>query len=196
GGELKMSKAHHTSTLCALAALTWAALSGSAAAQPAPPVPPAPIPNVSAVKPDVTLGSTPDTVVWGYLSARVPSVLKIKSGTTVRIDTMSHQGLVANVDPVTYFGRAGIKPEEVLQDAKEIYAKVPHPKGLGVHVLTGPIYIEGAEPGDALEVRVRDLELRVPYGVNNTGPQSGVFPGLVPNPTPRIIKTDLQREVT
>ena len=59
---------------------------------------------------------------------------------------MSHQGLVANVDPVTFFGRGGIKPEEVLQDAKDIYAKVPHPKGLGVHVLTGPIYIEGASP--------------------------------------------------
>ena len=73
----------------------------------------------------------------------------------MRIDTMSHQGLTTNADPVTYFGRAGIKPEEVLQDAKDIYAKVPRGKGLGVHVLTGPIYIEGAEPGDALEVRVR-----------------------------------------
>ena len=188
-----MSKVHYAPILCA--ALTWAALSGSAAAQPAPPVPPAPIPNVSAVKPDVTLGSTPDTVVWGYLSARVPPVLKIKSGTTVRIDTMSHQGLVANVDPVTFFGRGGIKPEEVLQDAKDIYAKVPHPKGLGVHVLTGPIYIEGAQPGDALEVRVLDLQLRVPYGVNNTGPGSGVLPDLVPTPSPRVIRTDPQRKV-
>ena len=97
-------------------------------------------------------------------------MLRIKSGTTVRIDTMSHQGLTTNADPVTYFGRAGIKPEEVLQDAKDIYAKVPRGKGLGVHVLTGPIYIEGAERGDALEVRVLDFEFRVPYGVNNTGP--------------------------
>jgi acetamidase/formamidase len=166
-------------------ALGMFALATSAAAQPAP----------AGNKPDVTLGSTPDTVVWGYLSARVPPVLRIKSGTTVRIDTMSHQGLVTRDDPVTYFGRAGIKPEEVLQDAKDIYAKVPHPKGLGVHVLTGPIYIEGAQPGDALEVRVLALELRVPYGVNNTGPGSGVLPDLVATPTPRIIKTDPQRKV-
>ena len=62
-------------------------------------------------------------------------MLRIKSGTTVRIDTMSHQGLTTNADPVTYFGRPGIKPEEVLQDAKDIYAKVPRGKGLGVHVL-------------------------------------------------------------
>ena len=122
------------------------ALASPAAAQPAP----------AGNKPDVTLGSTPDTVVWGYISARVPPVLRIKSGTTVRIDTMSHQGLVTRDDPVTFFGRAGIKPEEVLQDAKDIYAKVPRGKGLGVHVLTGPIYVEGAVPGDALEVRVLD----------------------------------------
>jgi acetamidase/formamidase len=108
---------------------------------------------------------------------------------------MSHQGLVTRDDPVTFFGRAGIKPEEVLQDAKDIYAKVPRGKGLGVHVLTGPIYVEGAVPGDALEVRVLDLEFRVPYGVNNTGPGSGVLPDLVATPTPRIIKSDLQRKI-
>src|SRR5215510_9139144 len=86
---------------CALAAFAAFALISSAAAQPAP----------ADNKPDVTLGSTPDTVIWGYLSARVPPVLRIKSGTTVRIDTMSHQGLVTREDPVTYFGKAGIKPE-------------------------------------------------------------------------------------
>jgi acetamidase/formamidase len=173
-----------------LAAIWWTAvglttLVSSAVAQTAP----------AAVKPDVTLGSRPETVVWGYLSARVPPALRIKSGTTVRVDTMSHQGLLTRDDPVTFFGAAGIRPDEVLQDAKDIYAKVPHPKGLGVHVLTGPIYVEGAAPGDMLEVRVRDLEFRVPYGVNNTGPGSGVLPTLVDKPTPRIIKTDLDRKV-
>src|ERR1700754_1823953 len=164
---------------------TIAAFVSAASAQPTPP----------GNKPDVTLGSTPDTVVWGYFSAKAPPALRIKSGTTERIDTMSHQGLLTKDDPVTFFGRGGIRPEDVLQDAKDIYAKVPHPKGLGVHVLTGPIYIEGAQPGDALEVRVLDLELRVPYGVNNTGPGSGVLPDLVPQPSPRIIKTDPQRKV-
>jgi acetamidase/formamidase len=172
-------------------ALTWwtagalVALVSAAAAQPVP----------APSKPDVTLGSRPETVIWGYFSARVAPVLRIKSGTTVRIDTMSHQGLLTRDDPVTFFGAAGIRPDEVLQDAKDIYAKVPHPKGLGVHVLTGPIWIEGAAPGDMLEVRVVDLEFRVPYGVNNTGPGSGVLPTLVDKPTPRIIKSDLARKV-
>src|SRR5207253_2015180 len=175
----------HKSSISWCAALGVLALATGAAAQPAP------IGN----KPDVSLGSTPETVVWGYFSARAAPVLRIKSGTTVRIDTMSHQGLLTKDDPATFFGAAGIKPEEVLQDAKDIYAKVPHGKGLGVHVLTGPIHVEGAAPGDALEVRVLDLEFRVPYGVNNTGPGSGVLPDLVATPTPRIIKTDPQRKV-
>src|SRR5262244_979646 len=166
-------------------AICIAGLVASAAAQPAP----------AANKPDVTLGSRPETVVWGYFSTRAAPALRIASGATVRIDTMSHQGLLTKDDPVAFFGAAGIKPEDVLQDAKDIYSNVPHPKGLSVHVLTGPIHIEGAAPGDALEVRVLDLEFRVPYGVNNTGPTSGVLPGLVPTPTPRIIKTDLQRKI-
>src|SRR5437763_14310835 len=180
-----MSHSRSPAMSCALAALAAFALLTSAAAQPVP----------ADNKSDVTLGSTPDTVIWGYLSARVPPVLRIKSGTAVRIDTMSHQGLVTREDPVTYFGKAGIKPEEVLQDAKDIYAKVAHPKGLGVHVLTGPIDIEGAQPGDALEVRVLDLELRVPYGVSNTGPGSGVLPDLIATPSPRTIKTAPARKV-
>ncbi len=178
-----MSKRMRGLALACCTAVSLAAIVSSAAAQPPP------------AKPDVTLGSRPETVVWGYFSARVAPALRITSGTTVRIDTMSHQGLLTRDDPVAFFGTAGIRPDEVLQDAKDIYAKVPHPKGLGVHVLTGPIWIEGAAPGDMLEVRVVDLEFRVPYGVNNTGPGSGVLPDLVPRPTPRIIKTDLARKV-
>ena len=145
---------------CTLVAFAAFAFLSSAAAQPAP----------ADNKPDVTLGSTPDTVIWGYISARVPPVLRIKSGTTVRIDTMSHQGLTTREDSVAYFGKAGIKPEEVLQDAKDIFAKVPHGKGLGVHVLAGPIWIEGAEPGDSSRCACSILyNMRVPYGVNNAG---------------------------
>jgi acetamidase/formamidase len=182
---LSMSKriSHRFILWCAVAG--GLAMASAAAAQPAP----------AGNKPDVTLGSTPDTVVWGYFSARVPPALRIKSGMTVRIDTLSHQGLVGKDDPVTFFGAAGIRPDEVLQDAIDVYKKVPHGKGLGVHVLTGPIHVEGAAPGDALEVRVLDLEFRVPYGVNNTGPGSGVLPDLVAAPTPRIIKTDPQRRL-
>ena len=179
------SMSEQVAKLLMLSCAVFGVLVAAAAAQPAP----------AGNKPDAALRSTPDTVVWGYISSRVPPVLRIKSGATVRIDTMSHQGLLTKDDPVTFFGAAGIKPEEVLQDAIDIYKKVPRGKGMGAHVLTGPIYVEGAAPGDALEVRVLALEFRVPYGVNNTGPGSGVLPDLVATPSPRIIKTDPQRKV-
>jgi len=162
-----------------------ASLACTAAAQPVPPNP----------VPDATLPSTPQTVVWGYIAADLPPVLTIKSGQTVKIDTVSHQGLLTKDDPVTFFGAATIPPDQVLQDATDIYRMVARVKGLSAHVLTGPIYVEGAAPGDMLEVRIHKLDLRVPYGVNNSGPGTGVLGELLGAPTPKIINLDLARNV-
>jgi acetamidase/formamidase len=144
---------------------------------------------------DATLRSTPRTVVWGYISADLPPALTIKSGQTVKIDTVSHQGLMTRDDPVTFFGAGGIPPEQVLQDASDIYRMVSRVNGLSAHVLTGPIYVEGAMPGDMLEVRIHKFDLRVPYGVNNSGPRTGVLGELLSAPSPKIIKLDLDRNV-
>src|SRR5499427_9134206 len=122
----------------ALIAGAVASLACTAAAQPVPPNP----------VPDATLRSTPQTVVWGYIAADLPPALTIKSGQTVKIDTVSHQGLLTKDDPVTFFGKAGISQDQVLQDAIDIYKTVPRSRGMSVHVLTGPIYVEGAAPGD------------------------------------------------
>jgi acetamidase/formamidase len=144
---------------------------------------------------DATLASRPETIVWGYITADVPAALTIKSGQTVKIDTVSHQGLLGKEDPATFFAGAGIPKDQVLQDAIDIYKTVPRTKGMSVHVLTGPIYVEGAAPGDMLEVRIHNFELRVPYGVNNSGPTSGVLPGLLSGPAVKIIKLDTKRNV-
>ena len=88
-------------------------------------------------------------------------------------------------DPVEFFGQAGIQREEMLQDALDIRAKVNRPRGGSAHILTGPIYIDEAEPGDMLEVRIIDLEHRVPYGVNSSGPRVGVLPDLLKAPVPQ-----------
>jgi acetamidase/formamidase len=160
-------------------------LASSAAAQPAP----------SGAAADASLRSTPDTVIWGYFAADAPPVLRIRSGQTVRIDTVSHSGMNTADDPVTFFGRGGIPPDQVLADVIDIYHKVPHPKGASAHVLTGPIYVEGAAPGDMLEVRIIALEHRVPYGVNNSNHGTGVLPDLLPGPAAKIIKLDLARNV-
>ena len=145
--------------------------------------------------PDATLRSTPETVSWGYIAADLPPVLRIRSGQTVRIDTVSHQGINTPQDPVTYFAAAGIPPEQVLQDARDIFSKVRRAEGAGPHVITGPVYVEGAQPGDMLEVRVLDVEFRVPYGVNSTGPGWGVLPDLLAQPALKTIKLDLGRRV-
>ena len=145
---------------------------------------------------DAHLRSTPETVVMGELPAGRKPVLTIKSGQSVRIDTISHQGLNSGMDPVKFFATAGIPANEVLTDAMDVYPMVSkRPKEAGAHVLTGPIYVEGAEAGDMLEVRVRDIDFRVPYGVNNSGKGSGVLPGIHGKPYPKIIKFDLARRV-
>ncbi|HMH17275.1 MAG TPA: acetamidase/formamidase family protein [Burkholderiales bacterium] len=144
---------------------------------------------------DAYVPSTPDTVVWGYLPAGRPPVLTVRVGQAVRIDTVSHQGLINGMDPVQFFGAAGIQPDQVLADAIEIYQKAPRPKDAGAHVLTGPIYIEDAEPGDMLEVRMVEFKFRVPYGVNNSNKGTGVLPDVHAKPYPKIIRFDLQRRV-
>src|ERR1700741_5561438 len=94
--------------------------------------------------PDATLRPTPETVIWGYLSPDLPPALTIKSGQTVKIDTVSHQGLMGKEDPATFFASAGIPKDQVLQDAIDIHKTVQRTKGMSAHVLTGPIYVEGA----------------------------------------------------
>ena len=149
----------------------------------------------SEASPGAIVHSTPETVVWGYIAADLPPVARIKSGQTVRIDTVTHQGINTAQDPVAYFGAAGVPPHEVLQDAKDIFSKVKRAAGAGPHLLTGPVYVEGARPGDMLEVRILDVEFRVPYGVNSTGPGSGVLPDLLARPALKTIKLDLKRRV-
>jgi acetamidase/formamidase len=71
----------------------------------------------------------------------------------------------------------GIPREQILQDQIDFWAsREGRPReGRGGHVITGPVYIEGAEPGDMLEIQILDITTRVPWGVNNTGATSGVF---------------------
>jgi acetamidase/formamidase len=112
----------------------------------------------------------------------------------VSIDTVSHQGLLKG-DPVAYFGETGVRAGQVLQDATDIFRRAKRKEGAGVHVLTGPVYVEGAQPGDMLEVRILDIEFRVPYGVNSSGRGSGVLPELLDKAAPKMITLDLERGV-
>jgi acetamidase/formamidase len=146
-------------------------------------------------KPDVIVRSTPETVSWGWIAADRAPVARVKPGQRLRIETVTHQGLNTGEDPVAFFGAAGIEARAVLPEAVEIYRNVTRGEGAGPHLLTGPVHVEGARPGDMLEVRVLDVAIRVPYGVNATGPGRGAVPDLLAQPAQKVIKLDLKRRI-
>src|SRR5438067_3333180 len=89
---------------------------------------------------------------------------------------------------------AGVKVEDIEAELKAIYGEVKD-KGPGGHILTGPIYVEGAEPGDTLEVRIQKIKLALPYAYNAFGPKSGFLPEDFPRSKIKIIGLDEQRMV-
>lgn len=127
-------------------------------------------------RPDYFLASRPENLVLGGYPIDQPPAATIDSGDTIRIDVISQSGNNSGAaDPVTYWGQFGIKPSEVLQDAKDWWAIRTTKTAYGPHILTGPVYVRGAEPGDMIEIQILDLNPRVPYGINNTSPTGGVF---------------------
>ena len=117
---------------------------------------------------DHNLKATPQTVVWGYYWSAAKPVLTIQSGDTVTIQAM------ATYSPTT-LRNGGVKEEDIEPELKAIYDQVQD-KGPGGHILTGPIFIEGAEPGDTLEVRIQKIRLNTAYATNGFRPTRGVLP--------------------
>ncbi len=105
-----------------------------------------------------TLRAGPVTVAFGHYDPAKPGVLRIRPGDIVDVTTMltnSPRGLA----------RMGLATERVQPELRAIYDSVTD-RGPGGHILTGPIHVEGAEPGDVLEVRILSVELALDYGYN------------------------------
>jgi acetamidase/formamidase len=137
----------------------------------------------------------PQTVHWGYLWGAAEPVLRINPGETVIIDTVSHEGILPDQgDPESFFARFGIAKEAVLRDLVGVYAKVQH-SGIGPHVVSGPIAIAGAEPGDVLAVHVLEAKPRVPYGVNSMRSNRGGLPDEFTLNRSIVIPFDMERQV-
>jgi len=98
------------------------------------------------------------TVAYGYYSAAATPVLRIASGDAIDVTTM----ITSTPERLE---RAGVPPNDIEPELREIVAKVTD-KGPGGHILTGPVYVEGADSGDVLEVRVLDVQLKIPYAYN------------------------------
>jgi acetamidase/formamidase len=113
------------------------------------------------------LEATPATVAYGYYWSEAKPVLRIASGDIIDVDT-----LLTN-NP-TGLQRAGVPPEKIQESLKAIVAEVTGDRrGPGGHILTGPVYVEGAEPGDVLEVKVLSIDFAIDYGYNGC---SGFLP--------------------
>jgi acetamidase/formamidase len=131
------------------------------------------------------LRSTPDTVRWGVLPNRTAEpVLSVASGGIVTIDSVSHEGILEDQgrDPVSFFGGHGVPPDQVLDDAKAIAAAgIEHDFDAdGPHVVTGPVAVRGARPGDVLKIETLELRPRAPYGVISNRHGKGALPGEFP----------------
>jgi acetamidase/formamidase len=143
--------------------------------------------TLASAQQPLQLKPTPKTVAWGYYDAATPPVMRVKSGDTVKVQTL------ITSSPTRLEG-AGVKPEDVEQSLRDIYKEVTN-KGPGGHILTGPIFVEGAEPGDVLEVRIKQIKLAIPYAYNAFGPGRGFLPEDFPYPKMRIIPLDETRMV-
>jgi len=135
------------------------------------------------------LPATPQTVAWGHYDATSRPVLTIKSGDTVVVHTLL-------TNSPTGLEKAGVAPADVQQSLREVYAGVPQAeRGPGGHILTGPIDIESAEPGDTLEVRILKIDLAIPYAYNAFRYGSGFLTDDFPYSRVKIVPLDAKAMV-
>lgn len=128
------------------------------------------------------LSSSPKTVHWGYFDAKLKPVLSIKSGESVTIECLS--------------GGPEMMPEpplQVLPEHREVHKHCsPH---IGRHILTGPVAVEGAVPGDVLQIDILDIKVRTDWGWNVQRPLMGSLPEDFPSYRRTIIPIDRKRHV-
>jgi len=141
--------------------------------------------NRTATEKTKTLEPTPDTVAYGYYDAAAKPVLTIKPGESIRIHTLLTSTPKRLED-------AGVAAADVEPALREIVDTVKD-KGPGGHILNGPIYIEGAEPGDVLEVHIDKIDLAIPYSYNAFSTRSGFLPQDFTDGKMKIIPLDRRR---
>ena len=140
----------------------------------------------AAAWPQPSLKVSPSTVMWGYFSADTKPALTVKPGELVTIDTICG-------DP-DMLDRLHATNDDGLKEMKTIQKEVKD-HGPGPHFMTGPVAIEGAMPGDVLEVEIVDVKLRSDYGWMWIGPSSGALPEEYPYMREKLIPLDRTKMV-
>ena len=133
------------------------------------------------------LKASPETIHWGYFSAELEPVIRVNPGDIVIIED------VPRLDPID-MEKWGIPAEEMSEGYRRIYREVTD-KGPGPHIMVGPVYINGAEPGDVLEVRILEVELAYTFGYSRLSSRGGTLPGEFER-WERILRIDLENKTT
>ncbi len=143
---------------------------------------------LAAQRPQVhVLEPTPTTVAYGYYWSQARPALRIRSGEVVRVHTL----ITSTPERLE---AAGVKAADVEPALRDVVEHVTD-KGPGGHILTGPIYVEGAEPGDVLEVQIQRIDLAIPYAYNAFRPGAGFLPEDFNASRTSIIPLDRKRMV-
>jgi acetamidase/formamidase len=137
---------------------------------------------------EYNLPARPDTVSWGYYSGQSKPVLTVRSGDTVRMQSLSTCGTPERMIA------AGARPEDIPHYTAAIYNEVKD-KGPGGHILTGPVAIAEAEPGDVLEVQILKVDLDANFACNAFSLGKGFLPMEYPYSRYRIIPLDREKMV-
>src|SRR3982751_2361883 len=104
------------------------------------------------------LPATPATVAYGYYWSEAKPAIHVNSGDIVEVETML-------TNTPAGLERLGVKPSDIPQSLRDIVSQdTGSLRGPGGHILTGPIYVEGADSGDVLEVRILAVSLPIDYG--------------------------------
>jgi acetamidase/formamidase len=122
----------------------------------------------------------PESVHWGYYDARLAPALRVPSGDRVRVETMVAGGLQR-------LRLAGVPEGDIPESLKAVEQRVTE-RGPGAHPMSGPIFVETAEPGDTLEVRIVAIEFLHNFGVNAFSPGGGVLPDEFPYAGLRLLR--------
>ncbi len=132
-----------------------------------------------------TLLATPQTVVWGNYNGAAKPALMVHSGETVTIQTLSTCGSPERLEA------NGVRAADIPPYVEDIYKNFPaDQKGPGGHILTGPVALAEAEPGDVLEVRIQKITIDVPWACNSFGAGRGFLPDDFPYSRTKIIPLD------
>ena len=131
------------------------------------------------------LNPSPTTIAWGHYWSEMPPALRIQSEDYVKVHTL----ITSNPERLE---GAGLPPDQVEKELRDVQSVKD--RGPGGHVLTGPIYIEEAEAGDVLEVRIHSIDLAIPYGYNAIG-QSGFLSDEIFDRKMKIIPLDREKMI-